>query len=625
MIGCRDCSMLKRHLSILFLLFTLSAFAQVIPSIEIPTYEGVEAAEIVIQIQLYEDGSYLVQAVEPEALKSYADNYLFEHVLKKLLSEEQMQPGELKIKVPIVYIQMDEPPLSAAELRELIDEWIVQQREKDGTTQPLQDWLNPMASEMLVYKTVTSSVGLTGSSKQVSHHGFELASTAVDPYVPLAWQQSVGISSDAKPYPYEPLFSSIHAGMGEYDSRFAILRLAKNHLLGRQGLYYGLNVQVANGDWLYRNSAQTSMRHQLRLLLGVVDLNLEYASFDQDLSSLTLKAAYPLSTIFTVQRKGEYAWAELASKWLNLSFIRSREALKSAQFPAQVQSLNYQAKAQKTLQFGNHMLDASWIHLWPKSDHTLPMQPTYKDKGSLGWRYANSGWDARLQAELCDLKDIKTDASLGYAWQKLKLSGGWERAWSAPEVPTQISDIFNPGALLDNAEIATQEDRWLQLDTDLNSLKLSLRAGQKECSQTLLGAEQSFTPYYLGLGAQLSWDIKIAQLLLKQNLIYTHADEALRNAPGLKGFGELKLSRDLGHNNSIYLALSYLFHTDYTTLYQPAESTGFALIADARLGVRISKAFEIEALARNLGDNYIFAQMAIPLSLHASLKWYFVN
>jgi hypothetical protein len=189
----------------------------------------------------------------------------------------------------------------------------------------------------------------------------------------------------------------------------------------------------------------------------------------------------------------------------------------------------------------------------------------------------------------------------------------------------QVSDIFTPGSLLDNAEIICSEDKWLQLDTFWNSLKLSLRAGQKEYSQTLLSDVQSFTPYYLGLGAKLDWDIKIASLHLAQNLLYMHADGELCNAPGLRGFGELKLSRELKHDNSIYLALSYLFHTDYNTLYQSAASAGFALIADARLGVRISKAFEIEALARNLGDNYIFGQMAIPLSLHASLKWYFVN
>lgn len=617
--------MLKRHLCILLLLVALSAFAQSIPSVEVPTYEGVEAAELLISIQLYEDGSYLIQAVKPAALERYADDYLLEHELKLLLTEEQMQPGKLELKIPITYIQEDEPPLSSAELKALIDTWILQQRERDNASQPLLDWLHPLASDLMLYKTATSAIGLTCSSQQPSHHGFELASTAVEPYVQQAWQQSLGISSDAEPYPYEPLFSSIHAGMGEYDSRFAILRLAKNHLLGRKGLYYGLNIQVANGDWLYRNSAQTSMRHQLKLPLNVADLKLEYASFDQDLSSLTLQAAYPLSTNFTLQRQGEYAWAELANRWLNLSFFRSREALKSTLFPARVQSLNYQAQAQKTLHLGKHTLDAAWLHLWRKSDLTFPLQTTYQDKGRLGWNYTTGGWDAKLQTELYDFKDPKTDASLSYAWQKLQLSGGWEKAWSAPETPKQISDIFNPGALLGNAEIVSTEDRWLQLQTQLSSLQLSLRAGQKECRQTLLQAEQSFTPYYLGLGAKLNLDLKFAQLLLKQNLIYTHADAALRNTPELKGFGELKLSRDLGHDNSIYLALSYLFHTDYTTLYQPSESTGFALIADARLGVRISKAFEIEGLVRNLGDNYIFGQMAIPFSLHASLKWYFVN
>jgi len=617
--------MQKISLCILLGLLAFSAFAQAIPSVEIPTYEGVQAAELILQIQLFQDGSYLIQAAEPEELRGYADDYLFVHELKELLPEDQMQPGTVEVRVPIVYIQADEPPLTTAELRELIDEWIVAQREADGTTKPVQDWLNPMASEVLLYKTVTSSVGLMSSSQKVSWRGFELASTAVEPYVPLAWQQSMGLSSDSGPYPYEPLFSSIHAGMGEYDSRFAIFRMAKNNLLGRQGMFYALDLQVANGQWLDRNNAETSLRHRLNLPLGPVALNLEYASFDQDLSSLTLKSPYPLASIFTIQRVGEYAWAELENKWLNLSFLRSREALKSAHFPAPVKNLNYQAKAQKTLHLGNHELDASWLHLWAKSDYSFPMQPNYKDKGSLAWRYNPGGLDAQLQADIYDLKDVSTDASCGYAWKRIKLSAGWEKAWTESAVLMQVSDIFTPGSLLDNAEIICSEDKWLQLDTFWNSLKLSLRAGQKEYSQTLLSDVQSFTPYYLGLGAKLDWDIKIASLHLAQNLLYMHADGELCNAPGLRGFGELKLSRDLKHDNSIYLALSYLFHTDYNTLYQSAASAGFALIADARLGVRISKAFEIEALARNLGDNYIFGQMAIPLSLHASLKWYFVN
>ncbi|HAN41106.1 MAG TPA: hypothetical protein DCQ12_04205, partial [Candidatus Cloacimonas sp.] len=211
--------MQKISLCILLGLLAFSAFAQAIPSVEIPTYEGVQAAELILQIQLFQDGSYLIQAAEPEELRGYADDYLFVHELKELLPEDQMQPGTVEVRVPIVYIQADEPPLTTAELRELIDEWIVAQREADGTTKPVQDWLNPMASEVLLYKTVTSSVGLMSSSQKVSWRGFELASTAVEPYVPLAWQQSMGLSSDSGPYPYEPLFSSNHAGMGGYDSR----------------------------------------------------------------------------------------------------------------------------------------------------------------------------------------------------------------------------------------------------------------------------------------------------------------------------------------------------------------------------------------------------------------------
>ena len=167
---------------------------------------------------------------------------------------------------------------------------------------------------------------------------------------------------------------------------------------------------------------------------------------------------------------------------------------------------------------------------------------------------------------------------------------------------------------MDNAEIVSNEDKWLQIDTFFSSLKLSLRAGQKEYRQILLQAEQSFTPYYLGLGAKLNWDIRIAKLHLIQNLLYMQADEQIRNTPSLRGFGELKLSRIWG----MITASTWLCRISFTRITKhstsPQKTPALPLIADARLGVRISKAFEIEALARNLGYNYIFGQMAIPFS-----------
>ena len=607
------------------MLFALIATAGGIPFIEIPSYENVQASELIIHIQLFEDESYIVQTVEPESLRSYAEEYLYEHGLNKLLTTEQSSPGQKELSIQIIYIQVDEPPLSSAELKELIDQWILQQREADSGIHVFEDWSNPMASEVLLYNAASGAVGLTDVTQKLFYHGFELAPTAIEPYLRLAWQKNMGISKEAKPYPYEPLFSSIHAGMGEYDNRFAIFRLAKNQLLGKKDLYYALDLQVANGQWLGQNNAQTSMRHQLKLPFKAFDLNVEYTSFAQDLSSLSLQATYPLTSHFVMERSGEYAWAELSNKYLNLSFLRSREALKSALFPASVKSLSYQLKAHKSMDIGSHALDASWLHQWQKSDYTFALQTDYQDKASLAWRYTNEAWNAQLHTELFDLKKLCTDASIGYAWQRFRLSGGWEKHWAKQETAAKVSDIFNPGAWLEGLEVIQKEDGWLQLDGVWKSVEASLRAGQKTVYQSLSTDAQSFAPYYLGLGAKLSWDLMIAKLSLTQNFLYMNADAQMRNAPNFRGFGELKIMRDLAHDNSIYAAISYLFHTDYRTLYQPSEDTGFALIADARVGVRISKAFEIEAQAKNLGNNYIFGQLPIPISLYASLKWYFVN
>ena len=619
----------KRLFCWVLLLLALSLRALDIPYIQIPDFEDSQAPELKLQVLLFPDESYLLQGVIPESFRHYAEEYLYEHELQALLGEDNKEPGFKEITIPIRYFHLEEAPLSQAELKAQIDDWIVKQRDNDKATNPYRDWLDPMASEVLAYRTSIGTMGLISSPKNITYQGFDLPLTALEPLQQLAWLKSFDQGQQKNQYPFEPLFTSIHAGMGEYDSRFAKFKLARNYLFGKKGLYYGLDLKVANGYWLGYNNAQTSMRHFLEVpLADDLNLSLEYASFAHDLSSFTLQPAYLSSSAFMLERSGEYVRTELASQYLDLSFLRFREALKSPRFPIKPQSLTYQAQARRMFKLGQSELDLAWVHKWSKEGFVFPTTRDYKDLAKLDWTLSHNGFEAFLNAELSELKDISTELSLTYQSKDYQLSGGWERNWAGFEANVQVSDIYNVEAWLSNPELEQTEDRWLQASSELSKMQLSFRAGQKRYSQSLATAGFSldtFEPFYLALGAKLCWDLKMAKLNFKQNLLYMQADDSLRNTPHFRGFGELELRRDLAHDNSIFAAISYLFHSNYRPLYEPTEDLGFAMLADARLGVQISKAFEIEAGIKNLGNNYIFGVMPIPWSLHTSLSWYFIN
>ena len=108
-------------------------------------------------------------------------------------------------------------------------------------------------------------------------------------------------------------------------------------------------------------------------------------------------------------------------------------------------------------------------------------------------------------------------------------------------------------------------------------------------------------------------------------MLWMQEIDQMRDNPALRGFGELELRRDLAHNNAIFAALGYTFHSSYINLAVPADALEFSLVANARIGVQISKLFDLEVSILNIGDNYIFGVQPVPVSLHAGLRWYFLN
>jgi len=613
-------------------------FLPTAPPLELPAGQdfGVLPPRALLKIAIFPDSSYVLLEVIPASLKPHAEAHLRQMDLLSYLAEGG-STGVRELEITLKQSEAGADSVPEPEIRALIDELIIKQRELDSPGAVWRDWLDPLAAEDLNYKTATNVSGLHIGSDALMLHGLDLPGSPVEKIQRLGWLRGSFDGADAydhfsSKYPFEILLTGLNAGMGEYDSRYAKIKAGRNGLFGTPGLYYGLDLTVANGSWLGLNSAQTNTRHLLSVPLGRVGLDLEYASFAQDFASITLQPAFWKSPLFLYERSGEMVWSRFSSPWLDLAFSRSREALSSTVFAFRPQSLMYQAQAGKTLKMGNLQVGARWVHAWREGDLLLPResyQSEYKDKGSLALQYDGKQLLAKAEASLSDLKDAVTEASLAYRMGSFKAGLGFKTDLSDFDPRVSVTDLYNLGANLDNVDLRERRKLWLQLDWQPGDLSIALSAGRKDYSMALpengVTTVYEAAPFFVGLGTVYDIDLRALKLILRQNLLWTQEQDNMRNDPAFRGFGELELRRGLSHDNAIYATLGYVFHSSYLNLARQPDILDFSLIADARLGVRISKLFEIDAGIRNLGDNFIFGVYPIPFSLHASVRWYFVN
>lgn len=609
------------------------------PALELSATDASLPQRVLIRIAVFPDSSYTLLSVEPANLRAEVERYLRQTDLMGYLDDKTPGVKELEIRVSrIDQTRMDVPDhTTEPELRQRIDDWIFKQRELDSPGAVWRDWLDPLASEDLNYRSATNVSGLHTGTDPLRQHGMDLANTPLAKVQRLNWLRSIYSSAVAydhydEPYPYEILLTGLNAGMGEFDSRYAKVRAARNGLLGREGLFYGLDLTVSSGDWLNLSSAQTNIRQSLRIPLGKLGLELDYASFAADQASISLHPSYWRAPLYGLERKGELLWTRLSSPWLDLAYSRSREALQSSVFAFRPLSLMHQLQAAKELQMGKIKMGASWIHAWRENNLLLPLesyQSEYKDLGAVKLDYQGDKLTVNASAALADLADLMAEGSVAYRFGKLACSAGLKADFSDYQPRVAVTDIYTSNAELESVDLRERQRLWMKLDWQPGALKLALTAGRKDYQIALPNSGNTLqykaAPLFVGLGGVYDLDLGFMRAILRQNLLWTQEQEHTRDDPAIRGSGELELRRDLSYNNAIFAALGYTFHSSYLNLAVQPDVLDFSLIADARFGVRISKLFEIDAGIRNLGDNYIFGVYPIPFSLHASVRWYFVN
>ncbi|MDZ4182075.1 MAG: hypothetical protein U1B83_04295, partial [Candidatus Cloacimonadaceae bacterium] len=112
---------------------------------------------------------------------------------------------------------------------------------------------------------------------------------------------------------------------------------------------------------------------------------------------------------------------------------------------------------------------------------------------------------------------------------------------------------------------------------------------------------------------------------LEHDTLWQQEDDILREHPQWQLRNTLVITRVLPYNNAIFAGLGILGHTEYRTLDPSAFLVESSAALDLWAGVRITNLFELSVAFKNVGDASIYGVYPIPASLHASIRWFYLN
>ena len=528
--------------------------------------------------------------------------------------------------------------------RLVIEDWVSNQLQARNLFRSFLDQPSPILNNLDLYRASYHAIGLNNPALSIQRHGFS--------QIPGIWSQGYylqaydafynqstieqSVSFDEAGYTQPVLVTDLQAGLGDYEYNFARLGLKKNQVFGFPGLYYSLDFLAQTGLWTGIDHDQTSMRHYLSAALGRFVIEAEYADWAVDASSQDLNPVWWQSSNFVIDHKLRQYYAAISSPWLDLSLLSVSEKAKAASLDQSNRS--FQIKAEKSVQIAQHQLSASYEHMNTELDYSPQASfadRVYDDLLSAAYGYLGDKMSLSLQAGYYDFAHLRLEGDNSWNWLGMKLGVHGMKS-GLENVPIDLINIYDPASYINpvNQYLDASVSGYIQADL-VQGLDLSINGGQRffrssGISSTVawedeaalpfvdsrLALNRSFGKYQLVASQVLNWQAETE--LAASGYNYT-------DLPQFRLQSYLQLKRDMNNNNYLFGGLSFTGHSSYISSTQNGQEFAAAGILDIWAGVQISKLFELSVSFKNVLDSDIYGVYPIPQSLHASLRWFYLN
>ncbi len=485
------------------------------------------------------------------------------------------------------------------------------------------------------YRSGFDVIGLLNETLTLRKEAFPLPTTMHSRWMYLGYmqqfhypvQQGSVVRVQHRPYELPVSLSRLQGSLGDYDTRYALGSFAKGQLLGFEGLSGQFDYSLHNGWWVDMPSGGSSARQYLAYRHKELFWSLEMGSYSKESGSYELHPAYWHLGNYRVENKHSQLIGQFRNPWLNLSVASFNDRDKANNFSETWQTKSRHIALDKEFRLGEAALFLRHEYRDLQRDYLPAMAWNLPDYKHLSRLDLSSPYFLELKLSLespdGEVPQIMASASKQYGIIGLGLYSRQHPAAYAPR--TRITSPVD-GLLMDAADLFSPAESAIFTTVHFADLALKAAFGRKNVEQYGPGSEYSANPNVLRLGADYETRFGAFGLKVNSGWNYQEFDRYLMAAPEFSFASHQSLAWYLSHDNMLEAGFSLYSHSDY---YLPNIASPVLIeastILDAKLAVRISKLFDFQVSARNILSTSLYGLYPIPLSIHAGLRWYFIN
>ncbi len=485
------------------------------------------------------------------------------------------------------------------------------------------------------YRLASDFTGLQNATLQLESSGFQLPNTFFQTWYYLGYmsqfyrleQDGSHLNAKHLAYEYPVGLSRLEGSLGDYDSRNVQLSFAKGDLFGFEGASMQFDYRLRNGYWVDSANSGNSVKQYLGYRFRDFLFSLDLASYQKETGSYELNPAYWHLGNFQVKDKYTQIIGQIQHPWLSLSLSSINDRISGVSLSENWSSKSLQIAANRSFVLPYTQLDLGYEYR-DLTQNFIPApgynQIPYEQKSRLRLSHA-SVLDLDFDAELLDWESLQSQADLSRKLGIFRIGVHNRMNLGDRTAIYEVSSILD-GSTMPAVDIFSPWENSVYAAMNLNALSLRLGFGQKKEQQETPLRDISREPMILRASGAYDTSWQDWRLRLRLGWNYQEYDEYLMAAPEYTFYSEQRVYRYLSHDNMLTAGFSLQGHSDYylanaVNPYLIEAST----MMDAFAGLRISKLFDFSVSVKNLLSTSIYGLYPIPLSIHANIRWFFIN
>nr|MDK2851686.1 hypothetical protein [Candidatus Cloacimonadota bacterium] len=549
------------------------------------------------------------------------------------VGQEMVEPDSILPEADVIYeADSEESVISVVNREEVIARIEDYRLESYPNSRYFDPILAPYSE--ISYRLSFDFAGLQNEPNELKSSGFTLPGSFLQSWTYQGYlaqfhqlkHDAWGMNAVSEIYDYPVSLSRLEGSLGDYDSRYVLASFSKGDLFGFTGSSMEFDYTIYNGNWVDASNSGNSIKQFLSYRFEDFLFSVDLASYNKEGGSYELNPAYWHLGNFRYEHKFSQIIGQINHPLLNLSVASLADELS---FPAynpkwKTNSLHLAAHSDVNLPGGKARLRYEYRDL--NRDY-IPARgynfADFKEELSLDIEHNSLvGFNANTRIKDWDLWQTKLDLFKDLGIWRLGLDSDLTKGYSRLNIASSPID----GSMMPVADLYIPHVYGLYGLVNLGNLKLRASIRQKHEKQYNNLSEISENLYLLNLAG--TYDARWKDWQVKVDAIwrYQEYNSAMMGAPEFSFSSEQRIFRHLDHDNRLELGFALNGHSDY---YLPNAVNPYLIeastILDAWAAVRISKLFDFSVTAKNIMSTSIYGLYPIPMSVHANLRWFFIN